>query len=348
MKGLSGNRVNRIEGASLLRVLGGIAIVLLHTVNISEILWRDQLTLGQERLSMITVYSLMWAVPVFFMVSGALLLNPQKEISVSKIYKTYVLRIVLALAAFVFIFRVFDLIMNGESFSTSLLIEIVYKFISDNSWSHLWYLYILIGLYILLPLYRMIAKACDDKSFNYLFISGFVFLSLIPTIESTLFQIGFKIQISAIYSLYFFAGYGISSGKLRIPRKWGLLMFVTGNVINIILSIINWKMPVSGIEDVLSSYASPAVVIESLGLFAMLWDWKLSEQSNTVISILDEAGFGVYLIHMIPLRYILKYSGINPYEGGWAVFVFIWAGCYATAVLITAVLRRIPVGRRIL
>ena len=345
---MSGENKKHIEGAALLRVLGGLAIVLLHTMNISELLWHDDLTLAQERLSMAVVYSLMWAVPVFIMVSGALLLDPLREMSIRKIYGNYVFRVVIALAVFIFIFRLFDMVMNKEKFTVIIIVESIYKFISNSSWSHLWYLYILIGLYLLLPAYRMIAAAADEKMYDYLFVTGMFFLSLIPEIESTVSKIAFGIQIPAVYTLYFFAGYGISSGKLKIPKEWGMLLFILGNLLSLFLMIMSWKLPMSGIESVLSSYASPAVVLEALGLFSVLWDCKLSDGLRTVVSIQDTAGFGLYLIHMIPLRLILKYSGLNPYDVGWAAFVFIWAGCYAMAILITALLRRIPFVRRVL
>ena len=345
---MSGNSAKKIEGASLLRVIAGLAIVLLHTMNMSELIWRDNLSLAQERLSMAVVYSLMWAVPIFLMVSGALLLDPEREMSLKKIYGTYVLRVVLALAVFVFIFRIFDMLMNKVSFSATILLETVYQFFSNSSWSHLWYLYLLIGLYLLLPAYRMVAAACDEKTFSYLFVTGMIFLSLVPAVESTLSKVAFNLQIPAVYTLYFFAGYGISSGKLKISKEWGMLLFFTGNVLSVFLMILSWKMPMSGIEDILSSYASPAVLLEALGLFVMIWHCRLSEGLVTVLNVPDAAGFGLYLIHMIPLRFVLKYSGLNPYDVGWVAFVFIWAGCYSTAVIITALLRRISVIRRII
>ncbi len=338
----------RIEGAVILRVIAGMAIVMLHTMNISEMIWHDSLSVVQERVSMSAVYSLMWAVPVFIMVSGALLLDPAKEISIKKIYSSYVLRVAAALVFFVFAFRIFDMIMNGEKFSADIIFDAVYKLISNSSWSHLWYLYLLLGLYILLPAYRMIASACDEKTFGYLFICCMIFLSIIPALESTVLPIGFELQIPAIYTLYFFAGYGISSGKLRIPKEWGMLLFVTGFALNLFLMILSWKLPMNGFDGILQSYASPAVIPEALGLFVMIWHCRIPEKAVNVLNIPDAAGFGIYLIHMIPLRFILRYSGLNPYDVGWAAFVFIWAGCYATAVLVTALLRCVPFVRRIL
>ena len=338
----------RIDGAIILRVIAGMAIVMLHTMNMSELIWHDSLSVVQERISMSVVYSLMWAVPVFIMVSGALLLDPAKEMSIKKIYHSYVFRVAAALVIFVFAFRIFDLIMNGESFSPAVITDAVYDLISNSSWSHLWYLYLLLGLYILLPAYRMIAAACDEKTFGYLFICCMIFLSIIPSLESTVLPIGFELQIPAIYTLYFFAGYGIISGKLKIPKEWGMLLFVTGFALNLFLMVLSWKLPENGFDSILQSYASPAVIPEALGLFVMIWHRRIPDKAAGVLNIPDAAGFGIYLIHMIPLRFILKYSGLNPYEAGWAAFVFIWAGCYATAVLVTALLRCAPFVRRIL
>ena len=57
---------------------------------------------------------LMWAVPCFLMVSGALLLNPAKEIPLKKLFGKYIKRMFLALLIFTFIFQLFDILMTGQ------------------------------------------------------------------------------------------------------------------------------------------------------------------------------------------------------------------------------------------
>ena len=47
-------------------------------------------------------------------------------------------------------------------------------------WYHLWYLYMLIGLYLLVPLYRIFTKNTTEKQFLYLLILFFIFGLCLP------------------------------------------------------------------------------------------------------------------------------------------------------------------------
>ena len=160
-----------------------MAIVLMHTLNISEILYRDEISKAQQRAALTGVYCLMWAVPVFIMVTGALLLDPKKEITVSKIFSKYILRVLLALVFAVLVFALFDACMNGDGIGFETFTSAFVKLIEGKSWSHLWYLYLLMGLYLLLPAYRAVAAHVSDKEYRYLLIVLAVFLLLLPQLE---------------------------------------------------------------------------------------------------------------------------------------------------------------------
>jgi len=91
-KGLLAGNPERIMAFSWIRVLGCLAIVILHTANVAEILYRDQISYANRTITMGVVYCMMWAVPSFLMVTGALLLDPEREISLKKIYTRYLPR----------------------------------------------------------------------------------------------------------------------------------------------------------------------------------------------------------------------------------------------------------------
>ena len=116
-------------------------------------------------------FIMMWAVPCFVMVTGALLLNPDKEITVKKIICRYVFRISIVLIVFVSIFTISDVIADKEKIGvTDIVKRIFYKLYTGTSWAHLWYLYLLIGLYLLLPVFRALVKGLDDKEIKYIFL----------------------------------------------------------------------------------------------------------------------------------------------------------------------------------
>ena len=55
---------------------------------------------------------MMWAVPCFVMVTGALLLDENREVSFDKLFNKYILRVLGALVVFSMVFRIFDIIMD--------------------------------------------------------------------------------------------------------------------------------------------------------------------------------------------------------------------------------------------
>ena len=153
----SGKRVSQF---SYIRVIACMAIVLLHTMNGARIYHMDTVSQG-ESLAAFTVCSvLMWAVPCFLMVSGALLLDPAREITWGKIFGKYIRRMLIALILFTAIFTV---IRHDPKAGTSTVSEFFNGLAFNHCMAYLWYLYLMITVYLLLPLLRKAAFAMSDK-----------------------------------------------------------------------------------------------------------------------------------------------------------------------------------------
>jgi len=94
---------NRILYPDILRILAVFAVMMIHvsasgfyTNPVQSFTWQ-----------VVNFYECMvrWAVPVFVMVSGIFLLNPQKEITLSKLYRKNIFRIVMALITWGLFYR---------------------------------------------------------------------------------------------------------------------------------------------------------------------------------------------------------------------------------------------------
>ena len=70
----SGTTKQHIYGFSYIRSLACIAIIILHTVYSAVLLFGSNIDAEKNIISMAVVDSMMWAVPCFIMVTGALLL----------------------------------------------------------------------------------------------------------------------------------------------------------------------------------------------------------------------------------------------------------------------------------
>lgn len=334
---------------SLARIAACFAIVVLHTVFAANEYFIDTLSVSENLVSRIVENNMMWAVPVFLMVTGVLQLDPGKELTWRKLYGKYMLRIAAALAVFSVLFRLFDIIMDGEKFSLAGLFGTAfYELITGHGWGHLWYLYLLIGLYVLMPFYRVVVKHCTDRELGYLACVYVVFISVIPAVESFGINIDFYISESIIYPLYLLLGYMIAAGKLKIPAGVSAAILVVSTAAIVYLDILKYGRGLE-VPGMFFGYASPLVIAQSIGAFALFTGMR-SNAGNAVrtwIRKLDGCTFGIYLISMVFVRLLFKYMKYNPYEGSAPVMLAVCVICiFAASCLATALLKLVPGFRR--
>ena len=346
---MSGTTKQHIYGFSYIRSLACIAIIILHTVYSAVLLFGSDIDAQTNITSMAVVDSMMWAVPCFIMVTGALLLETERKITYKKLFGKYILRLFAALVIFGMVFRVFDIIMDKEPVSVAAFLKGLYEIFTGTSWSHIWYLYLLIGLYLLLPFYKKVVDNSSAKEIKYLLAVYIIFLSILPMLEIWGINCGFYIHVSTIYPFYLFGGYAIYKHIYRPGKAASLGMFIIGTLLIIGCTVVRWIYDIPSME-ILWGYASLFVIMQAVGFFALLKDVKHTgfRAVKWLLLKLDECSFGVYLIHMIFVRLILRYMGFNPYEnGGILAFVAVIAGILVISYAITWILKRIPFLKKI-
>lgn len=346
---MSGTTKQRIYGFSYIRSLACIAIIILHTVYSAVLLFGSDIDAQTNITSMAVVDSMMWAVPCFIMVTGALLLETERKITYKKLFGKYILRIFAALVIFGMVFRVFDIIMDKEPVSVAAFLKGLYEIFTGTSWSHIWYLYLLIGLYLLLPFYKKVVDNSSAKEIKYLLAVYIIFLSILPMLEIWGINCGFYIHVSTIYPFYLFGGYAIYKHIYCPGKAASLVMFIIATLLIIGCTVVRWIYDILSME-ILWGYSSLFVIMQAVGFFALLKDVKHTgfRAVKWLLLKLDECSFGVYLIHMIFVRLILRYIGFNPYEnGGILAFVAVIAGILVISYAITWILKRIPFLKKI-
>ena len=111
-------------------------------------------------------------VPLFFMMSGALLLGREESLS-------RIIRILVDLIVFSLLYFWIDTKLVGQEFSLSSTLKMM---ISSNYW-HLWYLYAYIVFVISLPVLRKLVKGMDESGAKYLFVLAFVYMAVYPILK---------------------------------------------------------------------------------------------------------------------------------------------------------------------
>ena len=106
------------------------------------------------------------SVPVFFMCSGALLLNPEKKLTIKSIYTKYLPRLLAAMFIWALLYKVFHGLVS-DSFSADDLLLWLKELLLFNHEQHLYYLHIALLLYAMLPVLRVFVKNAGKAELQY-------------------------------------------------------------------------------------------------------------------------------------------------------------------------------------
>ena len=161
----SATRGRRVACFEWARALGCVAIVALH---VYTTLWESvgRASFGPARAFVEGSLSILlgrWAVPVFLMVTGALLLDPDKDVGWERL-RRYIGRMLFVLATFGLAFCLIESVYDHRAFSIAVVGEAVWHLLTAQSWGHLWYVYALLGLYALTPVLRRLTALRDRRA----------------------------------------------------------------------------------------------------------------------------------------------------------------------------------------
>ena len=225
------------------------------------------------------------------------------------------------------------------------------KLYTDGSWSHMWYLYMLISLYVLLPVFRKITECSNEKDIRYL-LAVCLFFQVVLTNLNTFLNVktGFYIGFYTIYPFYFFLGYALSKDMIRISKMWSVILTLTSALLMVILTYLLIRWNIAALKSLLGNYSFLLIILLSAGVFSLIRNLCQPEvKESKLIRWIDEQSFGVYLIHMVFVKvgvFLIKW---NPYPQGGVILVFgIAAVIFALSAGITWLLRKIPGVQHIL
>ena len=121
------------------------------------------------------------AVPVFLMISGALLIN--REESISDLLKKRVTRILIALALITCIQYAWFCYREHSAVDVKHFVELFYLGCNELSFAANWFLYAYLGILLLLPILRIVAKNMPNQLFFYLFALQVISCCVLPAVN---------------------------------------------------------------------------------------------------------------------------------------------------------------------
>ncbi len=316
------------------RWLATIAVITIHVV--APYLYQY----GQISIVNWNIYNLIdsfsrFAVPFFVMLSGALLLN--RNIILVDFIKKRFLRI---LIPFLFwsVAYTFYHYLEFESQDPNYLIYF-FKSLKEGASYHFWYIYMLIGLYLAIPILNKWLLNTDDKLIIYFLFLWF--FGLIINFFEINFHKDFSLTFFTGYLGYLILGYYIANRLLKINSYLLLVIFLAATGFTFLST---FKQPIANgmFNGKYYQYLSINVVLASTSLFILIKNiFSVNKIYIHKIKYCNQYGFGVYFIHVFVLDALQMFDinggFVNPLVGAIVTIL----GCYLISLLLIVLLSRI-------
>lgn len=337
----------RVLYFDILKVLSSFAVVLIHVISQ---FWYD-LSPNSINFIILTIIDglVRFVVPIYFMISGALFLNEDKKITISDVFKKYILRI--------FIIYIFWNMVYSVGTSIFLYnIPITFNGVINNfintilgyDYYHLSFLVLIIGFYLSVPIIKLITKKENKKLIEYFIIILFIFISVNP-ILSKFFGINIKYNIMFNgYILYAILGYYFHS--FDISRRTKSIIYILGIIGFLVTSFgtIYYSNMLGYPNEYLFSYLTPNVVFLSSFIFIVFKDLKIkSKKVIDVITFLSKNYFGIYLIHGLVIGLILKTGLLNLQINLVLLILFAGVLTFIISLIVTYLISKVKILKKL-
>lgn len=347
--GLSGPRKQFLD---VLRVLATCAVVLMHVLTGATDV-TDASIVPEYRSLLLSVMDLVtWCVPIFLLISGYLFLNPERTLTYPVMIKKYCRRIALAILLFGVPYAASELVVAERTFRIRMIPEALKMTLTGHTWSHMWYLYLILFLYLITPLLKKVLRVLPVWGVAAVMAVIFLGSSVAPFLNKVLDVNSIPVlPDGGVYFLYYLCGYLFAVREVRVDkgRNVGGQMVEPGsgrragdntewdgetqnvesqawNVWLIAAAVLIMGMILSRTLagfSIQMAYNYPFTVLLAVLLFAAGWkggrdgaDSTAREKDRTHRIPWQEAGalsFAVYLVHPVYVNLLYKFVKITPF-----------------------------------
>lgn len=342
----------KLYSIDLLKFLASIAVVLIHVQGnfrpyemvINTQLWD---------LELAVYFFSKWSVPIFIMCSGYFLLNDKKDLPYMEFIKKRLSKVLIPFLAASLLFTIHYQNMSGDVSAKWAIVGLVKNILGYPASAHLWFIYPLIGIYLLTPLFKGIMDKLDGKIVIVIIGICFMVKTVLPFTDiiaewQTNYWRDIPIATNA-FALYFILGGYLGRIELKKGYKLGLYALTAITLAVSFIAMFKIEFLYNRSLEVLLDISSINNVLLSVSLFIAFKDMRINNIKNkfgkVILNTLSEINFGVFLFHPIFIDILKPYFNTT---GNIAMSVFAQlAVVYIATGIFVFVLKRIPLLKKI-
>jgi surface polysaccharide O-acyltransferase-like enzyme len=306
----------RVFFFDLMRCVAAVAVIAIHVLAPYRHLY-GEIPFDQWATAVSINSISRWAVPVFILITGALMLSDQRPFDPKNYIQRRFGKVLIPFLVWSCFYALFSG-LSTEGFSTRHAVSTLKAMPEHETYYHLGFFYYFLPLYFVIPFFQQLVRRYDDSALYALlglwFISTLIYL--FKGID------GFWSSNLWLYSGYLLLGYALYQ-KIPLTAKSTWVIVTTGAAALglTVYSVITLSLDAGGytVQRWLS-YKTLNTVLAAALVFALCRYFadSLPEKAKSAVSFVSTHSLGIYLLHPIFLWPMKSYGWYDGHPG-WVI-----------------------------
>ncbi len=292
-----------------------------------------------------------FAVPVFFMITGATLIDYPERYSLKEYFIRRIRKTVIPFLAWSAIGLGYRVLYGKnllEGFSVEKLVELIF---SSKIISYYWFFPSLFCVYLCIPLLASVQKEKRNQLFLYLLSAGIFFNNLLPFLKNVFhwtYTFPITVDVTGKHLVYVILGVVLNENRQSKRTRWLIYLFgIAGLLVHITAT---WKLSIAAgkIVQTYKGYTSFPCILWSAAVFVFVKQTACRVKSGKVwkiVNILGKYTLPVYLLQWFVFDQIKRHFAVNVFSLWYRLGIpFLMV---PVIIAVTWIIRKIPGLRRI-
>lgn len=294
--------------ADVIRVTAIFLVVFVH-----NLFFLPQNTVGTLWMWVPFLYAQM-GVPLFVMISGALLLG--RDETLSFFFRKRIRAVLLPWIFWIGVYIIVDMVFHQKHPETW---DLWMRYIYEMFFSRFWFLPMIFGLYLITPIIKELFKSADKRVLFYALALWYFVFALLPafykalgiylSLDSSLLRQ--VIQYSGLYVLGFLLA---KKAYFQKPlRFWVTLFLASIGATYISVFLTSFTLAEQHTDPFFYRIFSPTMIPGVIAVFMLLFllakSWEKTVTGNTriILKAMSTAALGIYLVHELVQESIARF-----------------------------------------
>lgn len=307
------------EYITLLHVISMIAVVFLH---VNECYHTFNATAGYWPSAILIECVFYYAVPIFFMLTGATLMDYSDRYDTVTFYKRRAKKVL-----FPYLFWSIAAVLIFSAFGRNYVFSWggVIDNLLNGSQLNYWFFIPLFSIYLILPVFSSVPKEKRKRLFSFFVFLHFIVNILLPFLNRTVLPFPVQnnrdlVDFGNQYIIYVLAGYLLHNCDFSAWQRRGMYVLAVIGLFMRICGTYTLSMQAGKLIETYGGYMNIPSILYATGVFVFvknLAPYICNERFLRFVHWLKQYTFPVYLLHMLTLRTLKRVFPVDVTQMWW-------------------------------